>query len=83
MTGRILWLALPAAGAVFFGASSPWIAHRVPRFLFPALAAAGAALVVVSLAMSLRRFIRAYPAGRRNRLLTVIVSVIIDASMDH
>jgi len=76
MTGRILWLALPAAGVVFFGASSPWIAQRVPRFLFPALAAAGAGLVAVSLATSLGRFIRAYPAGGRDRLLPVIVNVV-------
>ena len=40
LRGRpILWFALPMAVLVFVGASTPWIAQRVPRFLFPALAA--------------------------------------------
>ncbi len=41
-------LALPIAVAVFLGASSPAIAQRTPRFLFPALAIAGGALLVLS-----------------------------------
>ena len=55
--GRTLWLALPTGVLVFVGASTPWIAQRVPRFLFPAVAAAGAALVVFSLVNSLIRFV--------------------------
>jgi hypothetical protein len=33
MAGRTLWLTLPAAVAVFAGASSRWIAQRAPRLL--------------------------------------------------
>jgi len=45
---RLRWLALPLAAAVLLGASSPAIAQRTPRFLFPALAIAGGALLVLS-----------------------------------
>lgn len=41
-------LALPLAAAVLLGASSPAIAQRTPRFLFPALAISGGALLVLS-----------------------------------
>jgi hypothetical protein len=50
MQGRTLWLALPIMVVVFLGASTPRIAQRAPRFLFPALATAGAALIVWSFA---------------------------------
>ena len=55
--GPALWLA-PVAVVVLAGASSPWVAQRAPRFFFPALAAAGGALVVVSLVRALVRFVR-------------------------
>src|SRR6058998_1287319 len=59
LRGRpILWFALPMAVLVFVGASTPWIAQRVPRFLFPALAAAGAVLVVFLFVNSLVQFVR-------------------------
>ena len=48
------WLALPVAVAVLVGASSPGIAQRTPRFLFPALAIIGAALLVLSLIQAAR-----------------------------
>jgi len=35
------------------GASSPWVAQRTPRFLFPTLAAAGAVLIMFSFVNSL------------------------------
>ena len=54
MIGWLRWLALPIAVAVFVGASSPRIAQRTPRFLFPAFASLGAALLVLSLIQAAR-----------------------------
>src|SRR2546428_7708466 len=77
LRGRpILWFALPMAVVVFVGASTPWIAQRVPRFLFPAVAAAGAALVVFSLVSSLVWFVRRYRGEGRLRVFPVVVNVI-------
>ena len=73
---RSLWLALPAAVLVFVGASSPAIAQRAPRFLFPALAAAGAALVVVSFVNSLVRLARDSRGEGRMRVLPGVVNVV-------
>jgi murein DD-endopeptidase MepM/ murein hydrolase activator NlpD len=61
VTGWLRWLALPVAVAVLVGASSPAIALRTPRFLFPALAITGAALLVLSVV----RAARAYRSGAR------------------
>jgi murein DD-endopeptidase MepM/ murein hydrolase activator NlpD len=72
--GRILWLAWPAAGLVFLGAAAPAISQRVPRFFFPALAALGAALLVVSVARSLARLGRG-----RWRSARALVSLAINA----
>jgi len=61
---RRLSLALPVA--VFVGASSPAIAQGTPRFLFPALAITGAALLVLSMiraARDLRRGARRPTVG--------------------
>ena len=66
MTGWLRWLALPLAAAVLLGASSPAIAQRVPRFLFPALAIAGGGLLVLSAiraALDLRRGARRSAVG--------------------
>ena len=71
MTGRLRWLALPAAGAVLWGASSPAIAQRTPRFLFPALAIAGAALLV----RSVIRAARAYRHGARPMVGLLVLAV--------
>jgi amino acid transporter len=68
--------ALPTGVLVFVGASTPWIAQRVPRFLFPAVAAAGAALVVFSLVSSLVWFVRRYRGEGRLRVFPVVVNVI-------
>jgi murein DD-endopeptidase MepM/ murein hydrolase activator NlpD len=73
LAGRALWLALPL---VFVGASTPSIAQRVPRFLFPAVAAAGAALVVFSLANSLVQFVRRDRGEGRWRVSPVVVNVV-------
>ena len=48
MTRWLRWLALSLPAAVLLGASSPAIAQRTSRFLFPALAIAGGALLVLS-----------------------------------
>jgi hypothetical protein len=66
MTGRVLRLALPMAAVAFLGASSPWVAQRVPRFLFPAVAAAGAALVMVSFVNSVGQVVRHYRGEGRS-----------------
>ena len=74
--GRTLWL---APILVFAGASSPSIAQRVPRFLFPALAVVGAALLLLSLTTSLVRFARRYGTEGRVRLVPVIVNAAATA----
>ena len=72
--GRRLWLVFPVAMAILAAASSPAIAQRVPRFLFPALAALGGALLGLSLARSLVRLARAPAAARRAQIVPVLVS---------
>jgi murein DD-endopeptidase MepM/ murein hydrolase activator NlpD len=74
MSGLILWFALPVV--VFVGASSPWVAQRAPRFLFPALAAVGAALVVVSLVNALVQFVRRWRGEGRVRFLPLAVNIV-------
>jgi murein DD-endopeptidase MepM/ murein hydrolase activator NlpD len=76
VAGRILWFALPAGVGVFVGASSPWVAQRAPRFLFPALAAAGAALVAFSFLNSLVGLVPRYRREGRVRLFPVVVNVV-------
>ena len=48
MTGWLRRLSLALPVAVLLGASSPAIAQGTPRFMFPALAIAGAALLVLT-----------------------------------
>ena len=74
--GRTLWFALPTAVVVFMGASTPWIAQRVPRFVFPAVAVAGAVLVVFSLVSSLIRIVRRYRGEGRFRFFPVVVNLV-------
>ena len=76
MAGWAPWLALPTGVVVFVGASTPWIAQRVPRFLFPAVGAAGAALVMLSFVNSLVRFVRRYRRERRFRFFPVVVNAV-------
>jgi len=52
---------------IFMGASSPWVAPRTPRFLFPTLAAAGAALIMFSFVNSLVQFVWRYRREGRLR----------------
>jgi murein DD-endopeptidase MepM/ murein hydrolase activator NlpD len=70
--GWLRWLALPLAGAVLAGASSPAIAQRTPRFLFPALAIAGAALLV----RSVIRAARGYRRGTRRPTVGLVVLLV-------
>ena len=74
--GRIWWLALPAAIGVFVGASSPWVAQRTPRFIFPALAAAGAALIVFSFVNSLAGLVRCYRGEGPFRPFALAVNLV-------
>jgi murein DD-endopeptidase MepM/ murein hydrolase activator NlpD len=76
MIGRFVRLVLPVTIVVFMGASSPWIAKRAPRFLFPALAMAVAGLVTLSFANSLARFVRHYSGERRLRFFPVVVNAV-------
>src|SRR3989442_13564744 len=76
MARRILRFGLPMAVLVVIGAHTPWIAHRVPRFTFPIVAAAGAVLIVLSFVNSLVQF-----AGRRRvegplRFFPMVVNVV-------
>ena len=57
-TNWLRWLLVPSVVTLFLGASSPTVARWTPRFLFPALAVAGAAMLVVSLLRSARRYRR-------------------------
>jgi murein DD-endopeptidase MepM/ murein hydrolase activator NlpD len=75
-TGRVLWFALPTVVLTFAGASSPWVAQRAPRFLFPALAAVGGALVVFSFVRTLVRFVRRDRGEGRFRLFPVVGNVV-------
>jgi murein DD-endopeptidase MepM/ murein hydrolase activator NlpD len=68
--GPFLGLGLPVALLVLAGASSPWIAQRTPRFVFPALAAAGGGAALFALARAVARLAR----GER-RLVPVVVGV--------
>jgi murein DD-endopeptidase MepM/ murein hydrolase activator NlpD len=76
MTGRLRWFVLPTAVAVFVGASSPWVAQRTPRLLFPAVAAAGAAWVTVSFVNALVQLVRCCRGEGRLRLYPLVVNVV-------
>jgi hypothetical protein len=76
MSVRGTWFAVPMALLVWAGASSPWIAQRAPRFLFPALGAAAAALVTLSFVNSLIRFVRRCRGDGHRRVLRVAVSAV-------
>lgn len=73
---RRSWLGPPIGVGVILAASSPWVAQRAPWFLFPALAAAGGVLIVVSLVRSLERLVRSYRREGRARLVPVIVNAV-------
>jgi murein DD-endopeptidase MepM/ murein hydrolase activator NlpD len=74
--GRGLWPVLLMAVVVYVGTSSPWAAQWAPRFLFPALAAAGAVLVVSSFVKSLGRVVRRRRIEGRVPFLPVVVNVV-------
>jgi murein DD-endopeptidase MepM/ murein hydrolase activator NlpD len=74
--GWVLWLLPVAAVSVLMGASSPAISQRAPRFFFPALAALGGALLLLSLARSVARRGREYGERRRLRLFPVVLSAV-------
>ena len=72
MSGWRRWLVLPLAAAVFAGASSPAIAQRTPRFLFPVLAITGAAWLVLSVI----RVARDWRRGSRRPTLGLAVLTV-------
>jgi len=76
VTGWLRWLALPLAIAVLVGASSPSIAQRTPRFLFPALAMAGAALLGLSVIRAVRDLVHR-GRGVTFRLVVLVVATIL------
>jgi len=73
---QILWFVSPTVVLVFAGASTPWIAQRVPRFTFPTVAAAGAALIVLSFVNSLVQFVRRRRVEGHLRFFSVVVNVV-------
>ncbi len=73
---RALYVGLLATVALFWGASSPAIAQRAPRFFFPALAALGAGLLVLSLVRGLTRLVR----GDREQGLRGLLPVLLIAA---
>lgn len=76
MRELIRWVALPVVVVVFVGASWPRVAQWAPRFLFPALAAAGAAFVAVSFVRALNQFMRCYYGEGRVRLFPLLVNTV-------
>lgn len=72
MRGWPRWLVLPVAVALFVGASSPAIAQRTPRFLFPGLAIVGGALLVLSVI----RAARDYRRGTRRPTVGLAITAI-------
>jgi murein DD-endopeptidase MepM/ murein hydrolase activator NlpD len=74
--GRAAWLTLVLPVLVFAGAASPAIAQRVPSFLFPALAVAGAVLITVSLGRSVVRVARGGPVRVLPLLLTAAAMLL-------
>jgi murein DD-endopeptidase MepM/ murein hydrolase activator NlpD len=76
VTRGILPAALVIAVVLFVAASTPAIAQPAPRFLFPILAAMGAALVVVSFTRSLVRFIRGRRLGAPSPLVPLVMGLV-------
>jgi murein DD-endopeptidase MepM/ murein hydrolase activator NlpD len=72
----MMWLGLAVALLVYLGAISPWASPLVPRFVLPAVAAAGAALISWSLVRSLARIVRSRRAGEPCRLVPLAVNVV-------
>lgn len=73
--GPLLAWGLPVAVLLLVGASSPWVAQRVPRWLFPILAALGAGLVLLSCVRSLVRFARGRREGRL-RITPLVINAV-------
>jgi hypothetical protein len=74
---RVLWVALPLVVLVYVAGSSPSVAQRAPRLLFPALGAAGAVLVTVAFVNSLVRLVRRYREERRTHVGPVVLNLIL------
>lgn len=76
MSGRRwpLLLGFPVAAIVFTGASSPWISQRLPRFFFPALAVAGAALVLTAFGRAVGRAVQQYRTQRRLPVRSLLIN---------
>ena len=77
MNRQVFWLIGLIAVLAYVGVSSPGTAQRAPRFLFPGLAAAGAALVAFSFVirwtacdLRIRYGAQGSPQGRHRRMST-------------
>jgi len=70
------WLVLPVAAALFVGASSPAIAQRTPRFLFPGLAIAGGALLVLSAIRAARDYGRGARPPAAGLAITAVATLL-------
>jgi murein DD-endopeptidase MepM/ murein hydrolase activator NlpD len=73
---RILRFGLPVAVLVVMCAYTPWIAQRIPRFTFPTVAAAGAALILFSFVNSLVQFVQRGRMEGHWRIFPVVVNVV-------
>jgi murein DD-endopeptidase MepM/ murein hydrolase activator NlpD len=62
--------------ALFVGASSPAIAQRTPRFLFPGLASAGAALLVLSVIRAARDYRRGVRRPTVGLAITAVATLL-------
>ena len=67
-------LGVPLAVAVFAGASSPFIAQRLPRLFFPALAIAGGALFALAFGRAVNHAVRQYRRGARVPALSLLIN---------
>ena len=72
--GWLRRLVLPIAVVVIVAGHTPWIAQRVPRWTFPILAAAGAALALYSFVSTLVRYVRERHLGTPRRLRAVTLN---------
>jgi murein DD-endopeptidase MepM/ murein hydrolase activator NlpD len=73
------WLALPLAAALILAGSSPWIGQRLPRFMLPALAFAGALSAAVAFSRAVLRLVHGAPAERGpnlRRLFAPLLAVV-------
>jgi murein DD-endopeptidase MepM/ murein hydrolase activator NlpD len=71
------WLGLSIAGALIVAASSPTVAHALPRFSYPALALAGAVLMTVTFVRATLRLGRAHNGSAVVRFAVAAVGFLV------